>query len=62
MLNESGSLSLGNGIATYVDRLRRAGAAQQPLSAQVFINVGPMDAIATARQLPVTALLWRSVG
>ena len=37
------------------------GTTQQALSAQVFVNIRPMDSVTAARQLPMVALLWRRV-
>src|SRR6267142_2713753 len=37
--------------------LRRGCTAQQPLRAEILIELGPMDAEAATRELPVLALL-----
>ena len=37
-------------------------AAQQTFRAQVFVNVGPMDAVAGAGDLPARQLLGRGIG
>src|SRR5271165_2616303 len=42
-------------------RLRRGRATQQAFGAEVFVEVGPVKAIASARNLPVLALGGRGV-
>src|SRR5271170_3437365 len=42
-------------------RFRRGRATKQAFSTQVFVDIGPVDAVAPARNLPVLALGGRSI-